>query len=250
MFDNPLLDSVPAELLQGRVNTLDFVKGDVFAEPDSPIERLVFPRSGLLSVVVDLTDGSQIEAAMIGPGGALGAAAMFGAKQHVSTVLAQLSGRAWTLALPDALEIADKAPEFRAAMLAQERYLLAQAQQTAACNARHSTMQRLCSWLLRARDEAGRDELLMTQELLARMLGVQRASVSMLASQLQEKQLVQYRRGRVQIVDAAGLAALACECRTAVQTQRERLFGHSQVANKDTSEDGAEGPRTSPRPEN
>ena len=80
MFDNPLLDSVPAELLHGRVNTLDFVKGDVLAQPESPIERLIFPRSGLLSVVVELTDGAQIEAAMIGPGGALGGAAMFGAK--------------------------------------------------------------------------------------------------------------------------------------------------------------------------
>jgi CRP-like cAMP-binding protein len=168
MFDNPLLDSVPAELLQGRVNTLDFVKGDVLAQPESPIERLIFPRSGLLSVVVELTDGAQIEAAMIGPGGALGGAAMFGAKRHVSTVVAQLSGRAWTLVLPNAFEVADRVPEFRAAILAQERYLLAQAQQTATCNAKHSTMERLCSWLLRARDEARRDELLMTQELLAR----------------------------------------------------------------------------------
>jgi CRP-like cAMP-binding protein len=250
MFDNPLLDSVPAELLQGRVNTLDFVKGDVLARPESPIERLIFPRSGLLSVVVELTDGAQIEAAMIGPGGALGGAAMFGAKRHVSTVVAQLSGRAWTLVLPNAFEVADRVPEFRAAILAQERYLLAQAQQTATCNAKHSTMERLCSWLLRARDEARRDELLMTQELLARMLGVQRASVSMLASQLQEKRLVQYRRGRLQIVDADGLAAHACECHKAVHTQRERLFSRSQAANEESSRGGAGRPSALSRPEN
>jgi hypothetical protein len=154
------------------------------------------------------------------------------------------------LVLPNAFEVADRVPEFRAAILAQERYLLAQAQQTATCNAKHSTMERLCSWLLRARDEARRDELLMTQELLARMLGVQRASVSMLASQLQEKRLVQYRRGRLQIVDADGLAAHACECHKAVHTQRERLFSRSQAANEESSRGGAGRPSALSRPEN
>jgi CRP-like cAMP-binding protein len=237
MFDNPLLDSVPAELLQGRVNTLDFVKGDVLAQPESPIERLIFPRSGLLSVVVELTDGAQIEAAMIGPGGALGGAAMFGAKRHVSTVVAQLSGRAWTLVLPNAFEVADRVPEFRAAILAQERYLLAQAQQTATCNAKHSTMERLCSWLLRARDEARRDELLMTQELLARMLGVQRASVSMFAGALQEKGLIFYRRGRVKILDRNGLEHEACECHATLRSRHAHLFDDetNQVASVSTA---------------
>lgn len=228
MLENQLLQLIPMsdiEQLRDRLKTLDFAQGDLLAEPDTPIERIVFPRSGLLSVVVDLDDGAQIEASMIGPSGALGGAAIFGAKQHLSTVVAQLAGRAWTLGVQDTLQIANRAPEFRAAMIAQERYLLAQAQQTVACNAKHSIMQRLCSWLLRAKDEAGRGEFLMTQEMLARMIGVQRASVSIFAGRLQERGLLQYRRGRVQITDADGIAAHACECRASVRSQRERLFG-------------------------
>jgi CRP-like cAMP-binding protein len=189
------------------------------------IERAIFPRSGLISIVVGLNDGAEVEAAMIGPAGVLGGAAIFGAKQHISTAVAQLPGRAWSVSVRDLTEIASVSAEFRSSIVAQERYLLAQVQQTAACNARHSILQRLCAWLLRAQDEAGRDEFLMTQEMLARMLGMQRASVSMFASQLQEKGLVHYRRGRLQITDPNGLAAHACECRAAVQKQRERLFG-------------------------
>ncbi len=243
MLENQLLQLIPmsdSEQLQDRLKTLDFAQGDILAEPDTPIERLVFPRSGLLSVVVDLEDGAQIEASMIGPSGALGGAAIFGAKQHLSTVVAQLAGRAWSLNVQDALQIADRAPEFRAAMIAQERYLLAQAQQTVACNAKHSIPQRLCSWLLRAQDEAGRGEFPMTQEMLGRMLGVQRASVSLFASRLQEQGLLRYRRGRVQIRDADGLAGHACECRASVRSQRERLFGRGEVSK-------GNGPRPIPR---
>lgn len=235
MLENRLLQLIAmsdSERLRDRLKVLEFVQGETLAEPDTPIERIVFPRSGLLSVVVELEDGAQIEVGMIGPSGALGGAAIFGVKEHLGTVVAHLSGSAWALSVQDATEIADRVPEFRAAMLAQERYLLAQAQQTAACNAKHSILQRLCSWLLRAQDEAGRGEFLMTQEMLARMLGVQRASVSMFASRLQEKGLVQYRRGHLQITDADRLAAQACECRSSVKTQRERLFRRSEAPKK------------------
>jgi Mn-dependent DtxR family transcriptional regulator len=85
-------------------------------------------------------------------------------------------------------------------------------------------MHRLCSWLLRAHDTAGGGELLLTQENLAQMLGVQRASVSMFASQLQEKGLIQYRRGRVHIADPHGLASHACECRSALRRHHKQLF--------------------------
>ena len=222
---NAILKVVPSALIDGRLKAIDVLQGDVFAEPGLPIERAIFPESALLSVVVTLNDGAQVEAAMIGPTGMFGAAAIFGAKQHVSTVVAQLPGRASAVSPRDLTEIASECPEFRRLILAQERYLLAQAQQTAACNATHSIAQRVCTWLLRAQDEAGRDEFLVTQEMLAKMLGVQRASVSMFAGQLQEQGLVQYRRGRLQITDADGLAAHACECHRAVRSHRERLFG-------------------------
>src|SRR5947209_18619827 len=108
-----------------------------------------FPRSGRICLVVELQEGDRIEVAMGGPSGALGCAAVFGAR-HIGTAFAQLPGRAWAMRVEDLMDIATASDEFRELIFAQEQYLLAQAQQTAACNAKHTIMHRLCSWLLRA----------------------------------------------------------------------------------------------------
>jgi CRP-like cAMP-binding protein len=232
MLGNQFLDRIAQfgpRNFADRLEARDFAAGDLLAQPGTPIQRLVFPRSGLISLVVETSEGDQIEAGIIGRRGMLGGEAVFGAGHHIHTAVAQFSGRAWTLSIEDAKEWA-AAPDFRALLFAQQRYLLAQAQQTAACNAKHSISQRLCSWLLRVHDEIGNGELLITQEMLAKMIGVQRASVSMFASQLQENGLVQYRRGRLQIIDTDGLEARACECHKAVREQFDRLFGTANVA--------------------
>jgi CRP-like cAMP-binding protein len=114
--------------------------------------------------------------------------------------------------------------QLRSTLFAYEQFLLAQAQQTAACNARHHIPQRLSSWLLRARDATRESELLLTQEFLAQMLGVQRASVSMFAGQLQDKELIRYRRGRVQVMNCDGLASEACECHAVLSDLRRHLL--------------------------
>jgi CRP-like cAMP-binding protein len=233
MFENRLLNTLnqsSPDLLRHRLKPIDFVHGDVLAEAGSPIQQAIFPRSGLISVVVDLQEGERIEVAMVGLHGALGGAAIFGPTHHTATAFAQLPGRAWAMRAEDLIEVAAASAEFRQMMFAQEQYLFAQAQQTAACNAKHTIMHRLCSWLLRAHDTCGGGELLLTQENLAQMLGVQRASVSMFASQLQEKGLIQYRRGRVHIADVDGLSAHACECHAALRGQRDRLFAEASEA--------------------
>jgi CRP-like cAMP-binding protein len=226
VYENRLLDTLSrsqTDVLRNRLKPIDYVHGDLLAEAGAPIDHVIFPRSGLISMVVDLIDGDRIEVAMIGAGGAIGGGVAFGATQRLCTSFAQLPGRAWLMKSADAVEIASDSAEFRHLLYMQERYIQAQAQQTAACNAKHTIMRRLCSWLLRAQDAIGGDELLLTQEHLAQMLGVQRASVSMFASQLQEQGLIQYRRGRLQITNAAGLAEHACECHTALRQHRERL---------------------------
>jgi CRP-like cAMP-binding protein len=236
MFDNRLLNSLSqtsSDLVRHRLRPVDFVHGDLLAESDIPIRRAIFPRSGLISVVVDLEAGERIEVAMVGSSGAVGGAAIFGPAYHTGTAFAQLPGRAWAMRVEDLIDVAAASPEFRQAMCAQEQFLLAQAQQAAACNAKHTIMHRLCSWLLRAHDACGGAELLLTQENLAQMLGVQRASVSMVASQLQEKGLIQYRRGRVHIADADGLASHACGCHSALRRQHKQLF--TETINADTA---------------
>ena len=227
MLDNHLLERVSETLLldiRRRLKPLDFVQGDCLAEPDTPIDMVMFPRSGLISIVVPLDDGDQIEAGWVGCRGALGGSVTLGAEQHFHRAVVRLAGRAWSMRAADAREIASTSAEFRKLMVAQEQRLLAQARQLAGCNAIHRIVQRLCFWLLRAQAETGGSELHLTQDNLAKMLGVQRASLSMYASQLQEDGLISYRRGRVRILDVHGLTKRACTCHHALEEQYQHLF--------------------------
>ena len=121
-------------------------------------------------------------------------------------------------------QLLERDETIRATLFAHEQFMMVQAQQTAACNAKHTIPQRLSTWLLRARDVAGADELLLTQEHLAHMLGVQRASVSGFAGQLQDMDLIRYRRGRLSITDVEGLTHQACECHSRLAAFHGKLF--------------------------
>ena len=227
MLDNHLLENLSGALaadVRRRLTPLDYVSGDILAEPNTPIDSIIFPRSGLISIVVALDSGDQIEVGIIGRRGLLGGSAILGAERHLNTAVCQLSGAAWSMRLPDAMEVASASAEFRELFIAQEQYLLAEARQFGACNAKHLLTQRLCSWLLRAHEEAGGSELLITQDLMATMLGAQRASVSMLAGQLQDEELISYRRGRINVLNSDGLRQRACSCHHVLEEQHEHLF--------------------------
>src|SRR3954471_12807597 len=115
MLENRLLNTLNQthpDLFRNRLRPIDFVHGDILAETGSPITHAIFPRSGLISLVVDLQEGDRIEVAMIGPSGALGCAAVFGAR-HIGTAFAQLPGRAWAMRVEDLMDIATASDEFR-----------------------------------------------------------------------------------------------------------------------------------------
>lgn len=207
-----------------RARQVAFVHGDIIGEAGRPIENVFFPSSGMISVVVDLRDGGRVEAAMVGRRNAIGGSVVFGARMHLNTSFAQLPGSGWSLKAADLIELAGREDAVRNILFDNEQYLLAQAQQTAACNARHVIPQRLATWILRAADASGGEELTLTQEYLAQMLGVQRASVSMFAGALQDKGLIFYRRGRVKVLEREGLEQHACECHAALRSQQAKLF--------------------------
>lgn len=207
-----------------RLRRRDYVHGDMVGTSGDPIVDVLFPSSGLISVVVNLRGGDLVEAAMVGCDGVVGGGVAFGAKRHLGSSFAQLPGSGWTMRAADLAAIVEHDDQLRQMLFAYEQFLQAQAQQTAACNARHHIPQRLSSWLLRARDATRENELLLTQEYLAQMLGVQRASVSMFAGQLQDKDLIRYRRGRVNVTNADNLAHEACECHAVLSDLRRRLF--------------------------
>ena len=120
--------------------------------------------------------------------------------------------------------IADESKELRAIIIRHEQVLFAQSQQSAACNASHSVEARMCRWLLRMRDLAGSDDLTLTQEFLAQMIGVRRSSVSIIAGTLQKAGLIKYRRGKISILDVTGMRTGCCECYAVVKAHYARLL--------------------------
>ena len=211
------------DFVDDRARQFSFVHGDIIGEAGRPIEQVFFPNSGMISIVVDLREGGRVEAAMVGPRNAVGGSIVFGGRTHINTSFAQLPGSGWSLRATDLIELSNRDQAVRGILFNNEQYLLAQAQQTAACNARHVIPRRLATWILRAIDASATDELILTQEFLAQMLGVQRASVSMFAGELQDKGFIFYRRGRVRVLDREGLAHEACECHTMLRSQAARL---------------------------
>lgn len=217
-----LRDVASPEIAQ-RLTRAAMRHGDLFAEAGDAIDRVVFPVSGMISIVARLEDGDAVEAAMVGPTGALGSAAILGPALHVNTAFCQIPGEVCSLPITLFQQAANANPRLRDLALAQEQYILAQAQQAAACNARHQLSARMATWLLRAADEVATNGLQLTQEYLATMLGVQRTSLCMAAGQFQEQSLINVRRGRISLLDRPALEAQACECYRNLRLQYLRL---------------------------
>ena len=142
----------------------------------------------------------------------------------------QLPGTALTIASADLAEAANASEALRRELFFQDRFILAQAQQSAACNARHDITQRLATWLLRVRERAQQDDLGLTQEFLSQMIGVQRPSISLAASQLQEGGIISYRRGMIRILDPKRLESVACECFASLRAQRADIGIKQDIA--------------------
>jgi CRP-like cAMP-binding protein len=226
---NRLLASlVPAdfELLRPHLKPIELTHEAVLFEAGDKIDRVYFPHSGIISLVVELSEGRVIEAAMIGRDSMLGATSAMDGAISLNKAIIQLGGVGETLDVTRFRAVAEKSARLRTALLRHEQLVFAQAQQSAACNAAHTVNARLARWLLRARDLSGSDRLELTQEFLAQMLGVRRTSVSPVANALQEAGLVRYSRGRIDILDLQGLQGASCECYSMVKEHYDRLLNH------------------------
>src|SRR5712671_7150780 len=192
--------------------------------PNERFERVYFPISGFISVVVELSDGRMIETGMVGRDGVLGGGAALDDRLLLTTSLVQVPGRAWAIGIEHVRQLALADEKFRSVLVRHEQVLLAQAQQSAACNASHTVEARMCRWLLRIRDLIQSDEIKLTQEFLGQMLGVRRTSVSLVASTLHQAGWIKYRRGTIQITDVEGLRSGVCECYEKVFSHYEKLL--------------------------
>lgn len=218
------LDSGTYALVASHLVHRRFDRGEVFFEPGDPIDQVIFPHDGVIALLCVLDDGSAVETSTIGRESAVGLLAGLTRIQAFSRIVAQTDGFCSCIKASVLRAAAAKSPILRDVVVRHCDALLANAQQSVACNALHDVEERFSRWLLSCHDRCQGDELTVTQEFLAMMLGVQRTTVTQVAGLLQEAGLIRYQRGRIAIVDRAGLEARACECYRLVRRHAEAVL--------------------------
>jgi CRP-like cAMP-binding protein len=223
---NRLLLALPARNLKRLMPELEQIRcerAQVLMDADSALDHVFFPDSGVVSVVAVYADGSIIEMATIGREGCSGVQAILGAKRSSVQLLVQIPGGAAKMSRVAFMQATQSMPSFRSVMNAYVQAFLEQVMVSVACNGAHSLKQRLARWLLMMRDRSDGDTLLITQDLLAEMLGVQRPSISNAAQELERAGLIERGRRQVTILDRQRLTKASCEC---YQLVRSRLAFH------------------------
>ena len=224
---NQLLAALPAADLERLLLHLEPVTlplGLVIFESGSKLRHLYFPASGIVSLLYAMESGTSTEIAVIGNEGAVGIALFMGGESTPSRAVVQSAGHGLRLkAAVLTKEFALGGP-LQYLLLRYTQALIAQMTQTAVCNRHHSVDQQLCRWLLLSLDRLPSNELTMTQELIANMLGVRREGVTEAAGKLQEAGLIRYSRGHISVLDRPKLEKRVCECYAVVKKEMDRLL--------------------------
>jgi CRP-like cAMP-binding protein len=214
-LDNKLLALLPRDqmdLLAPHMTTTQLPQGVVLLEAGEEFDRVYFPHSGMLSLLVVLDDGKAIEVATVGREGVVGAMAGLGLYKSSVRVVVQMPVALTEIPASLFRKAVDKNVAIRDLCTGYNEVLLLQARVTAACNAVHPVEARFCRWLLQSADRAESDTIHLTQEFLAEMLGVRRTSVTDVASRMQKQGAITYSRGTIKIVDHKALQNMSCEC--------------------------------------
>jgi len=226
--DNLLLAALPAEVFDRLLPNLKPVAlplGKVIYEPGIELDHVYFPVPGcIISMLYVMTDGSSAEIAVVGDEGMVGIALFMGGGTTPSRALVQSAGQAFQLKGNELKKEFERHSGLQHLLLRYTQALITQMSQTAVCNRHHSVEQQLCRWLLLSLDRLATNELTMTQELIANMLGVRREGVTEAAGKLQALGLINYSRGHIAILDQAGLEARVCECYAVVKKEYDRLL--------------------------
>jgi CRP-like cAMP-binding protein len=224
---NHLLAALPASDFARLACHLELIPmrlGDVLYEPGTRLRHVYFPTTSIVSLLYVMENGASAEIAIVGNEGILGISLFMGGETTPSRAVVQSAGYGFRL---KAQSLKDEFGRFGPLLHLLLRYtqaLITQMSQTAVCNRHHSVDQQLCRWLLLSLDRLSSNELCMTQELIANMLGVRREGVTEAAGNLQDAGLIRYRRGRITVLDRPGLEARSCECYQVVKTEFDRLL--------------------------
>jgi hypothetical protein len=227
---NHLLSSLSVEDYAQLVPHLQTVKlslGDAIGQGSGNCGYAYFPTTCVVSLICDMEDGATSEVALTGNDGVLGTSLFLGSNATANRAIVGIAGEALRM---DARFLRDqfmRGGEFQRVLLRYTGGLITQISLTAACNRKHTLEKRLSRWLLLIRDRVASDELIMTQEFIANMLGGRRETVTVAAGRLQDAGLIHYTRGRLRIVDRRGLEETVCECYKAVSAECNRLIAQN-----------------------
>jgi CRP-like cAMP-binding protein len=225
---NRLLAALPREEYERilpHLGHVSFALGEVLYESGGRMEHIYFPTDVIISLLYTMENGSSAEIGMAGHEGLIGVALFMGGDTMPNRAVVQSAGGAYRMRAKVLQDEFARGGAFQRLLLRYTQALITQMSQTAVCNRLHGIEQQLCRWLLLSHDRLDSDELVMTQELIANMLGVRREGVTAAAGRLQEQGLISYVRGRITILDRPGLEAAACECYKVVKDEYERLLG-------------------------
>ena len=202
--------------------------GEVICESGGQLQYAYFPTTAILSMHYVMENGATAEIAGVGNEGVLGVSLFTGGNTTPSRTTVQTGGWGYRLKVRLMMEEFNRAGPLMRLMLRYTQALMTQMSQTAACNRHHSVEQQLCRWLLLTLDRLTSNELTMTQELIAGMLGVRREGITEAAGHLQQAGIIRYRRGHITVLDRSGLEARTCECYIVVRKEFHRLLSDLQ----------------------
>ncbi|MBI3917570.1 MAG: Crp/Fnr family transcriptional regulator [Betaproteobacteria bacterium] len=224
---NRLLAALPAAEFERLLPQLELVPmplGEALYESGSRLHHVYFPTSSIVSLLYVMEDGASAEIAVVGNDGILGIALFMGGETTPSRAVVQSAGYGYRLKAHLLKQEFSRAGPVLNLLLRYTQALITQMAQTAVCNRHHSVEQQLCRWLLLSLDRLQSNKLIMTQELIANMLGVRREGVTEAAGRLQHAGLIRYSRGRIEVLDRRALEAQACECYAVVKRESDRLL--------------------------
>jgi len=226
--ENRLLAALPAdeyERLRPRLQQVSFSLGEVVYEFGGHLDYVYFPTNSIVSLLYTMENGTSAEMGLTGNDGVVGIALFMGGGTMPNRAVVQSAGGALRMKAKVLQDEFARGGKFQQLLLRYTQALITQISQTAVCNRLHSVEQQLCRWLLLSHDRVKADELIMTQELIADMLGVRREGVTVAAGRLQDSGAISYVRGHIRILDRPRLEETVCECYGVVRDEFARLLG-------------------------
>jgi CRP-like cAMP-binding protein len=225
--ENQILAALPTaerERLFPHLTLVAMPLGMVLYESGDTLRHIYFPTDSIVSLLYVMKDGASAEISVVGNDGAIGVALFMGGETTTNRAIVQSAGSAYRLSGARLKEEFERHGEMLHILLRYTQALLTQMAQTAVCNRHHSVDQQLCRWLLLSLDRLSSNNLTMTQELIANMLGVRREGVTEAAGKLQKLGAIEYRRGRITVLNRSQLERLSCECYGVVKKETDRLL--------------------------